>query len=226
MHLICTDSGDVREVHSQKLEDALNDLAEREGAQVIVLGSTHRGALGRVYPGSVGERLLNGAPCAVAVAPRGYARSEQDGFEIIGVAYDGSEESKLALQTGERLARKLDGAVRLVVAVPPPPPSVSRMMGAMGADPGFTRLLREPGEKALEEGLSSVGDIEVQSELKLGDPAQVLADESGDLDLLVIGSRGYGPLRRTLVGSVSAEVMRKSPCPVMVIPRAGGLGVD
>ena len=216
---------------TDRLEDpspagALNNLAEREGAQVIVLGSTHRGALGRVYPGSVGERLLNGAPCAVAVAPRGYARSEQDGFEIIGVAYDGSEESKLALQTGERLARKLDGAVRLVVAVPPPPPSVSRMMGAMGADPGFTRLLREQGEKALGEGLSSVGDIEVQSELKLGDPAQVLADESGDLDLLVIGSRGYGPLRRTLVGSVSAEVMRKAPCPVMVIPRAGGLGVD
>ena len=39
------------------------------------------------------------------------------------------------------------------------------------------------------------------------------------LDLLVIGSRGYGPVRRTLLGGVSAEVTRTSACPVLVVPR-------
>lgn len=34
VHLICTDSGDVREVFSQKLEDALNDLARKEGFKI------------------------------------------------------------------------------------------------------------------------------------------------------------------------------------------------
>ena len=43
-----------------------------EGALAIVVGPSHRGPLGRILPGSVGERLLHGAPCPVAVAPRGY----------------------------------------------------------------------------------------------------------------------------------------------------------
>ena len=39
------------------------------------------------------------------------------------------------------------------------------------------------------------------------------------MDLLVVGSRGYGPLRRVLLGSVSSELMHSAPCPVMVVPR-------
>lgn len=73
---------------------------------------------------------------------------------------------------------------------------------------------------ALEEGASAVGDTKVESELKFGEPALVLAQEGGELDLLVLGSRSYGPVRRALVGGVSAEVMRSAPCPVMVIPRS------
>ena len=52
---------------------ALHELAESEEAMAIVLGSAHRGAVGRTVLGSVGESLLQGAPCAVAVAPAGYA---------------------------------------------------------------------------------------------------------------------------------------------------------
>ena len=69
-----------------------------------MVGSSHRGKLGRVLPGSVGESLLRGAPCAVAVAPRGYAGAEHPAIGLIGVAYDGSEEAKLALGEAERLA--------------------------------------------------------------------------------------------------------------------------
>ena len=50
----------------------LHELAEAEAADLIVVGSTHTGRLGRVRPGSTGERLLQGAPCAVAVAPHGF----------------------------------------------------------------------------------------------------------------------------------------------------------
>ena len=200
--------------------EALNGLAEREGARMIVLGSTHRGMLGRVYPGSVGERLLTGAPCAVAVAPRGYAGQERDGGGIVGVGYDGSDESKLALETAAEIARRLDGTVRLVVAAPPVSASVRRMMGMAGGDPLFAELLREETERTLKQGVSSVSGVNVDSRLKLGDPAQALAEEGIDLDLLVVGSRGYGPVRRVLLGGVAAELMRNAPCPVMVIPRS------
>src|ERR687885_718966 len=70
---------------------ALHELAERESAALLVLGSSHRSAVGRVLAGTTAERLLHGSPCPVAVAPRGFATSEAHGFATIGVAYDGSE---------------------------------------------------------------------------------------------------------------------------------------
>ena len=46
-------------------------VADREGAELIVVGSTHRHRLGRVMPGSTGERLLHGAAFPIAIAPAG-----------------------------------------------------------------------------------------------------------------------------------------------------------
>ena len=64
--------------------------------------------------------------------------------------------------------------------------------------------------------------IDFEPQLIHGEPAEALAEASGDLDLLVLGSRGYGPLKGTLLGSVSARVMAKAACPVMVVPRGAG----
>ena len=89
----------------------LTEFAERERADVIVLGSTHREGLGRVLPGSVGERLLHGgAPCAVIVAPSGFADREQLEIETIGVGYDGRSESR-ARPRGRQRARRRPGRV-------------------------------------------------------------------------------------------------------------------
>ena len=68
---------------------ALHRLAERIGAALIVVGSTHRGAIGRVLPGSTGERLMHGSPCPVAIAPRGHAAEGPIG--VVGVGYDTTE---------------------------------------------------------------------------------------------------------------------------------------
>jgi nucleotide-binding universal stress UspA family protein len=68
---------------------ALHVAAERLGALAVVVGSTHRGPVGHVLPGSVGERLLHGSPCPVAIAPRGYSPDPLEVTEI-GVAFDGS----------------------------------------------------------------------------------------------------------------------------------------
>jgi nucleotide-binding universal stress UspA family protein len=55
-----------------------------------------------------------------------------------------------------------------------------------------------------------------------GDPAEQLAAISESADLLIIGSRGYGPLRAVLAGGVSGRVARDAHCPVIVVPR----GID
>jgi nucleotide-binding universal stress UspA family protein len=53
-----------------------------------------------------------------------------------------------------------------------------------------------------------------------GDPGHVLAERSGDFDLLVVGSRGYGPVRHAFEGNVSGKVMREAASPVLVVPRS------
>ncbi len=57
-------------------------------------------------------------------------------------------------------------------------------------------------------------------EVSRGNPCDLLIDAIQTLDLLVLGSRAYGPLRHVLLGGVSAEVMRRAHCPVLVVPRA------
>ena len=74
---------------------------DRDHASLVVVGSTHTGHLGRVYPGSTGEKLLHGAPCAVAIVPRGY---DEQPVGKVGVAYDGSDEAKAALESAVELA--------------------------------------------------------------------------------------------------------------------------
>jgi nucleotide-binding universal stress UspA family protein len=52
-----------------------------------------------------------------------------------------------------------------------------------------------------------------------GDPRELLTRESSGLDLLVVGSRGYGPLRAVLLGSVSSALVRAAASPLVVVPR-------
>ena len=66
----------TRAVPSTSVARGLQAVAEEEDALAIVVGPSHRGALGHVVPGSVGERLLRSAPCPVAVAPSGYRAAE------------------------------------------------------------------------------------------------------------------------------------------------------
>ena len=91
---------------------ALQSTAEERHADLLVLGSSHRGAVGRVLVGSVTEQTLHGAPCPVAVAPVGFrhwaggSRLGQIavGCDVAGAAHDAlSNGAALALQTGAEL---------------------------------------------------------------------------------------------------------------------------
>ncbi len=201
----------MRELRDGGAVGGLKDLAASEQADFIVIGSTHRGQLGRVVPGSVGERLLSGAPCPVAVAPRGYANTDHFGLGLIGAAFDGSPESDIALQYAFALAKRLDSMLRIVTIVPAIEPD---------ADSTFRTVMQDHGRDVRDAALDELPPwVEVESALEEGDPARALARHGVDLDLLVVGSRGYGPLRRTLLGGVSADVMRTAPCPVIAVPR-------
>ena len=109
---------------------ALHLAAEREHADLIVVGSAHRGRIGRVLAGDVAAGTLHSSPCPVVVAPAGYAR-EAGKLEIIGVGYDGSPESRAAVALAhdqapvEPQGRRADA--QRVPAVPQAPAAASRL---------------------------------------------------------------------------------------------------
>ena len=177
----------------------LYELAEEAGADLVVIGSSSRGTVERAVVGDVAMVLLHGASCAVAVAPRGY-RGRSAPVGRIAVGYDGSPDARSALEGAFALAQAAGASVS-VVTVPPP--------GAHEPLPDDARHLAPAG-------------LEVHAEVLEGDPATVLLDAAGHSDLLVLGSRGYGPVKRVLLGSVSVELLRSSSTPVLVFPRGAG----
>ena len=91
--------------------------------------------------------------------------------------------------------------------------------GATGYRSANEALRHELLEKTLEAVASLAPGLDARHRLLDGDAAAQLARCSSELDLLVLGSRGYGPLRTVLLGSVSRTLVRTSRCPVVVLPR-------
>jgi nucleotide-binding universal stress UspA family protein len=60
----------------------------------------------------------------------------------------------------------------------------------------------------------------------VGVPVDVLVDLSGRVDLVVCGSRGYGPIQSVLLGGVSHRLLRESRAPVIVVPRGAAAALD
>jgi nucleotide-binding universal stress UspA family protein len=169
---------------------ALQAIAQRDHADAIVVGAPHRAGAERVFGGDVAADTVQGTAVAVAVAPAGFAEDEPV-LRTIGVGYDGSPEACAALRLAGQLSRAAGAALRVVT------------VGSEGAP--------EHEAAAIAEG----GTYEVVA----GKPATVLARRSADLDLLVVGSRAFGPVRRVLLGSTSARLVRDPKCPLLVIPR-------
>jgi len=192
----------------------INDLAEREQSETIVVGSPHRGAIGRVLIGSVADGLLHGAPCEVLTAPRGYAAEEHGPFRTIAVAYDDTAEAKAALKRAEAIALACRATI-VVYTVAAPVAVVPGAAGYTPAIPPEAGPIVTRAVKSVDERLAATGRA------LGGQPGPALAEACDEVgaDLLVAGSRGYGPLARVFLGSVSTQLMHKAPCPVLVVPR-------
>lgn len=213
------DGGELKVVHVEKGSPAetLQALAEKGEADLVVLGSTHRAHFGSVSPGSVAEHLLHGARCRLVIAPKGYGEvnHSQDRLRVAAVGFDGMAESYAALDEAARLAAKFGGSLRVIGVATPVPAMGAAAAAQVGAEagPDFQTQLNN----AVAELPSELRALPV---FERGDPVEKLleAAEMG-VDLLVLGSRGFGPVMRLLIGSVSSRVIRKAPCPVLVVPR-------
>lgn len=210
-------------VGARSAAQGLHELAESARAGALVVGSSHRGPIGRVLAGSVAERLLHGSPCPVAVAPAGFRERSDPRLKVVGCAFNGSDESRLAARHAEFLARRAGAPLRLL-AVHEPELVFGIDAVPAGYDPAeISRDARERLERELEEAAASIGPgVEVQHYVLEGSAPEALASaaENG-IDLLVVGSRQYGPVRRVLLGGVSSGLVRSCPTNILVVPRPG-----
>jgi nucleotide-binding universal stress UspA family protein len=192
-----------------EVPNALARAAREAGADLIVIGRTHQGMVGRLYPGTVADRLLPLAPCGLAVPPEGWARRPHAGFGLVGIAYDGGPHSVRALARAEALAGSLGAALRVI--------TVSPLYG--GEKPSELTMTREGMYRAKLQGApTGHADVAVERVLESGDPTRALARHAVETDLMVIGTHARGRVGRAALGSVSSELVRTAPCPVVVVP--------
>jgi len=198
----------------------LQGAAISEQADLVVLGSSHRGALGRVLLGSVTQATLREAPCPVAVAPVGFHdHSESNRLARIAVGHDTVEPTPDALTAAVGLCEETGTELRLVAvaedaAVPDPARATMPYTE-------ITQARLRAAEQSVADALSVVPEtVSATSEVRDGDPAEQLLEVSRDADLLLLGSHGRGSVDRLIMGSVCDRVVRAAACPVLVVPPA------
>jgi nucleotide-binding universal stress UspA family protein len=195
---------------------ALTELAEAEEADLVVVGSSGR-ATDAISLERTAGRLLQGAPCAVAVAPAGLRDTEP--FRHVAIAYDGSREANVALATGYAIATASGAAVTLMYALEDAVPTAAIEFS------GEIEIARRRARLHADAILDAAADaapagVNPRTMLLFGAAPRAIAEAcDGIVDLLVTGSRGYGPVQRALMGSVSEAVMDGASHPVLVLPR-------
>ena len=139
-------------------------------------------------------------------------------FKTILVPTDASESAQRALKMAIDMAKEFGSRIVLLHVVYTPE--------ALGytLSSGITVPQEEIsiyGSEALTAALSGIdtGNVPIEKKQKPGHPATAILEEieSGQFDLVVMGSRGYGPITGSLLGSVSQRVLNKAECPVMIV---------
>ena len=214
---------DLHTVEATSAPRGLAKAMEQIRPGLVVVGSTGRGAVGRVLAGSTAERVIHGAPCPVAVAPHGYA-FPNEGLQTIGVAFAPTDEGREALRAAGLLARSRGARLRAILALD------AKLAERQGA--GLLARRHHEASADVEAGAREAISAEqtlaaaidelapgAEPDVLYRDPAEGLVAASTTLDLLVMGSRAYGPTRAVMLGGVSRKVIASAGCPVLVLPR-------
>jgi nucleotide-binding universal stress UspA family protein len=194
-------------------------VGEEIGTGLIVMGSRGRGGMRRALMGSVSDAVVRHAHCPVMVV-----RGEPVVFPTkILLATDGSADAELAASIAADLAKSTGSELHIVAVFP----------AAGYVHPYYEVRFPEAAEKLRREGREEIqevldeqvkrvreaGENIPEAHLRTGEPEKeivALAEELG-VGLIAMGSRGLGGIRRALMGSVSASVVRHAHCPVLVV---------
>jgi nucleotide-binding universal stress UspA family protein len=198
-------TGDAREV--------IPRIAADWDADLIVIGARGLGALATAFLGSVSLAVARHAPCPVLIV-----RPTVRPLHSVVVALDGSPGAQRAVRFIAGLPLPTEVGIRLVAVVQPPrAPEASAKHGdsLAAAANRVTVARRRELEAAMDQAAERVGAVRAVREALVGQPAEMLAEV--DADLIVLGARGLGTLKRLVLGSVSEDVLRHARCPVLIV---------
>lgn len=197
-------------------------VAAEEHADLIVLGTHGRGGVEHLLLGSVAEKVMRKAPCAVMVVPAGAHAPTSTGAEVrfsrILCPIDGSAASADAVSYAVSLARETDGHLTLLYVVEPVPP-----VGEFGSlDAGDFRRLGETHAKAVLQAAVTPevrAWCTVEEAVAFGKASEgILATaKSHAADVIVMGVRGRGAIDVLAFGSTTNAVIRRATCPVLAV---------
>jgi nucleotide-binding universal stress UspA family protein len=197
--------------------EKIADLADRLGVGLIVLGSRGLGRVKRLLLGSISEGVLRLAPCPVLVMRGG---PEAWPPRSIVVGEDLSEEAKRAAGIAANIGSLYEVSVLLVLVYPMNPETIrEQSMTAWTVDDEVMFRAWEHLHVLVGRLESECGQRPRVSAAK-GDPPNVIlaaANKGSSPSLIVVGSRGLGAMKRLVLGSVSAAVLRAARGPVLIV---------
>ena len=138
------------------------------------------------------------------------------------LAIDGSQEAGLAAQAATELSKDTGSELHITYVEPAPAELIGHHWYAPEIRESILEQAQSEAQKFLEERaeqLGSEGAKVAETYLRIGDPDKEIIRLSEEIGatMIVMGSRGLGAVRRTLMGSVSDSVVRHAHCPVLVM---------
>ncbi|MEN8181113.1 MAG: universal stress protein [Myxococcota bacterium] len=216
------------DVSSEPAANAIATVAERIGADLIVMGTRGNTGLEHVLLGSVAERTLRSAPCNV-LAVKGPKESSPASdaaspIRTILAAVDYSPRSLAALTTAVELSQRIGAKLHIVHAFSLPVvfagPYEIAVPGAVFDE--ARRGAREELEKVTRE--ASAEGVAIESHLAEGPAASAIVATAEELgaDLIVMGTHGHTGLKHLMLGSVAERTLRLAPCSVLTVKDTTG----
>lgn len=219
-----------RQILEGEPEDAIVAAAMANAADMVVMSSHGRGAIGRAIFGSVADRVVRMSPVPVLVlrTPEDEAPDDPPVRRLI-VPLDGSVLAEHALPVAVDVARRLAAPVYVVRAVDPAA-NLPVTRGAFGMAPMVTSdAMEQIWDEAESEASSTVTQgiealqaegIDASGAVLHGSPFFAISEIALPDDLLILTSHGRGGVKRWLLGSVAEKLVREAPAPVLLVPAA------
>lgn len=204
----------------------LLELAHQHEARMVVLGSSSAGVFGHVALGSVTDRLVHSSTVTLALAPRGFRAARDARVIRVTAAYGGSSSAEQLVVAAASVAAQVGAAMRVASFAVWTRPAYTTALGTDSED----LVLREWTDQVRETAHSALAQVEGLAfaphdlELVIGSGrswAEAVEDVGwDDGDVLVVGSSELGPVAQVFLGSRASKIVRHSPVPVVVVPRA------